>query len=1019
MFMKNSILNNLIFKKSRLLFCLSIFFFVNSKSNAQVSCGPAFVQNVCITTSTAIGTPTELNATYFWYKDGKPKKGPIAGDGGAVSFNFPINNIDDAGYYTIEKTKNGIVTCAQNIQVVIVPLPVPQVLTGGSVLCDGQTTLSLTNSEAGVTYDLYRNGNSVETVDRLTSGPFNFSTIYYDGVYTVKCHKTGCSPYYTVDFGNVQVSYYLPQPIVSTTTNNSATINWTGSGSYILEYGPKGFIPGFDATPGVGGTIINTSASSVTLNSLIAGNSYDVYFRQTCSPGFYATSLVKTVSTDCTPLSTFPYSQGFETTAFGLLPTCWRSRFAESDPNLDFYSSQSFPRTGAYCLAGERGMVSLPRLTLNGNQRLRFFANTISNTAIYSVKISTTTNATASFSTTLFTDTVFQIGYREKTISLAGYSGSVFIAIQMISGTLRFDDFSVEAIPACGGPTFVTTGSISSNSAQFNWKGTGNFIIEYGLPGFTPGTANTAGVGGTILTSSGNSITLSGLIVNTAYDVYVRQNCTSTANGYSSNSGKLTFSTFLNCAAATTVGSCVNVVASFTPGTGQYDFSGLYPVNSNGKSTPGKELLYQFTPATTGVYTLYITTGSPSSVSYLYKPASVGCSNTGWIGINSINWDNQGYNAIGQLQAGVTYLLLLDAEVDFSTFSQTFKICPAAVGTSISCYQTFKKPIPAFSTKKEYVMDANGTLVTELDFSIVANPPGDINFFSSVITGGPVLKDVNKKEYLKRTFNIVPQNNPISGSIGVKLYFQNSELQELINDPKDGIADINTIADLGVSQMSSQNCTYNINPITIGNYISQTANGALNAQSSYIQINIKEGGAFYLNGGGVPLSPNDQVLCQSDFMQFIAPDKGIGATYQWQVDAGGGYVDIGNVNLYSGVTTRTLTIITTPTSFYGYKYRCATTIGGTTTYSEPVTLRFSITWTGAFDSDWSNPRNWSCSSYPNFHVPDANTDVIIEPYMPNSPIISNTVYCRSLLVKDGADITVETGVQIIITGKGN
>lgn len=1017
--MKHSIQFICILKYNRLLIWIGVFMFVYTGANAQVSCGPAFVQNVCLTSNAAIGTSTELNATYFWYKDGKPKKGPIAGDGGAVSFNFPINNIDDAGYYTIEKTKNGIVSCAQNIQVVIVPLPVPQVLTGGGVLCNGETTLSLTNSEAGVSYNLCRNGSAIEIVDRVTSGPFNFSTIYSDGVYSVKCYKTGCSPYFTVDFGNVVVSNYLPQPVVNSTTTNSAIINWVGTGSYILEYGTKGFIPGYDASPGVGGTIINTSAGTVTLNSLVSGNSYDVYFRQICSAGIYSSSLVKTFTTDCSPITTFPYTQGFETTSFLALPTCWRSKYADIDPDYDFYTTASLVRSGTSCLGAQNGMITLPRMTLTGNQRLRFFAYGVSNAPIYSVKISTTSNDISSFTTTLFTDTVIQSGYREKTINLSAYSGTVYILIQIISGTLRFDDFVIEAIPACGGPTFVTTGLISSNSAQINWKGTGNYIIEYGLPGFTPGSANSAGVGGTILTSSGNSITISGLAANTAYDVYVRQNCTSSANGYSANSGKIIFSTFLNCATATTIGSCVNVVASFTFGTGQYDFSGTYPNNSNGKSTPGKEFLYQFTPATTGIYSLYVTTGSSSTVSYLYKPASVGCSNTGWIGINSINWDNPGYHAIGQLQAGVTYLFLLDAEVDYSNFSQTFKICPTTVGTLLYCNQTFKRPIPAFSTKKEYIIDAYGALVAELDFSTVANPPGDIRFFSSLVIGGPVFKDVNKKEYLKRTFNIVPQNIPISGTIGVKLYFLNSELQELINDPKDGIADINSIADLGVSQMSSQNCTYNVNPISFGNYIAQTSNGVLNAQSSYIQINIKEGGAFYLNGGGSALSPSDQVLCQSDYTQFTVPDKGISATYQWQVDAGSGYVDISNINFYSGVTTRTLSIITTPTSYYGYKYRCATTIGGSTSYSEPVKLRFSITWTGAFDSDWSNPRNWSCSSYPNFHVPDANTDVIIEPYMPNSPVISNTVYCRSLVVKDGAEITVETGVQIIITGKGN
>ncbi|MEI9910421.1 MAG: hypothetical protein WDO71_12590 [Bacteroidota bacterium] len=40
-------------------------------------------------------------------------------------------------------------------------------------------------------------------------------------------------------------------------TSNSASVNWTGTGTFILEYGPSGFIPGTGAAAGAGGTVIN------------------------------------------------------------------------------------------------------------------------------------------------------------------------------------------------------------------------------------------------------------------------------------------------------------------------------------------------------------------------------------------------------------------------------------------------------------------------------------------------------------------------------------------------------------------------------------------------------------------------------------------------------------------------------------------------------------------------------------------------------------------------------------------
>jgi hypothetical protein len=1018
MFIKNSFLHILIINNSRLLLSLLVLLFACSVSKAQVSCGPVFIQNVCITNSASIGTSTELSASYFWFKDGKPKKGPIAGDGGAVSFSFPITSIEDAGNYTIEQTKNGIVTCVQNIQVVLVPLPVIQVLTGASLLCNGETILSLSNSEAGVVYELYCNNQFESSISRTESGPFSFYPVSREGVYSVKAYKISCNNNSTVEFGNIAVYQNLPRPIINSTTATSAIINWSATGSYILEYGPKGFFPGFDATAGVGGTIINTSAATVTLSGLVSGNSYDVYFRQSCSPGVYASSTARTFTTDCSPITNFPFNEGFESTPVLGVPSCWKSNYTDFDNDLDFFSLSGFPRSGVNYLYGQRGWLILPRMTLTGNQRLRFFANPSSSTAIYNVKISSGTNALSSFTTTLFTDTIFQVGYREKSINLSAYTGSVYIAIQEVSGAIRFDDFSVENIPACPGPSFIKTASITTNTAQVNWTGTGSFVLEYGLAGFTPGTTNTPGAGGNIVTSTGNTLTLTGLSTNTNYGIYLRQNCTSSLNGYSSNSSKISFSTFLNCATATVINTCVNVSASVLSGTGQFDFSGTYPNNSNGNSTSGKELLYQFTPTTTGVYYLDVATSGTQFVSYLYKPASSGCSNTGWIGINSINSANMGKHSIGILQAGTTYLFLLDNENFSDIFNQTFKICLSPVGGGV-CTKIFSRLIPPNSPKKEYLLDDSGGVIAELDFSTSSTAPGNINYTTIVSSGLPVLKDKDNKEYLKHTFNIISANSIISGSVGIKLFFENSILQDLINDPHDGIADINNVGDLGVTLMSGQFCSSSIHPITSGVFINPSASGAYNSTSSFVQFSTSTMGAYYLNGGGLPLTPGDNVLCQGSSVVFNVPDRGAGTTYQWQVDQGFGFTNLSNLGVYSGVTARTLLISLPPTSYYGSKYRCISVQGGNTLISPVNTLKFSITWTGAFDSNWEDPKNWDCSVYPNYHIPDANTDVIIASGTLNNPVISNNLSCRSLTLKAGATITIDSGFKLTITGKGN
>jgi hypothetical protein len=99
-------------------------------------------------------------------------------------------------------------------------------------------------------------------------------------------------------------------------------------------------------------------------------------------------------------------------------------------------------------------------------------------------------------------------------------------------------------VPSCLTPTAVAAGSITSSGASvsFTCSGcSGSYVVEYGPTGFTPGTGATAGVGGTVVTGSASPIVLTGLSANTAYQVYVRQQCGTSS--FSSNSTVVSFTT--------------------------------------------------------------------------------------------------------------------------------------------------------------------------------------------------------------------------------------------------------------------------------------------------------------------------------------------------------------------------------------------------------------------------------------------------------------------------------------------
>lgn len=92
---------------------------------------------------------------------------------------------------------------------------------------------------------------------------------------------------YSDDTGEFCLNIPLcPPPVnvnVTNITGSAADINWSGTGSFIVEYGPAGFTPGLGSTAGTGGTIVNSNASPQTITGLTYSTTYDVYVRLTCS----------------------------------------------------------------------------------------------------------------------------------------------------------------------------------------------------------------------------------------------------------------------------------------------------------------------------------------------------------------------------------------------------------------------------------------------------------------------------------------------------------------------------------------------------------------------------------------------------------------------------------------------------------------------------------------------------------------------------------------------------------------
>lgn len=90
----------------------------------------------------------------------------------------------------------------------------------------------------------------------------------------------------------------------------------------------------------------------------------------------------------------------------------------------------------------------------------------------------------------------------------------------------------------------------------------------------------------------------------------------------------------------------------------------------------------------------------------------------------------------------------------------------------------------------------------------------------------------------------------------------------------------------------------------------------------------------------IPVQPSNDTVCNNTPAIFSLTVTGVGLSYQWQQNNGGGFVNIVNGGIYSGATTPTLTINPATNGMNNYLYQCviANTCGTAIVTSNAVML---------------------------------------------------------------------------------
>jgi hypothetical protein len=394
---------------------------------------------------------------------------------------------------------------------------------------------------------------------------------YYFGVHSVSPNS---DPWYLeYDDFTLDLTPACPVPSsvsVSSLTATTASVSFTSGGSnFIVEYGAPGFTPGTGAAAGAGGTVVTGTASPIALSGLTGSTSYDVYVRQVCTgPSYSANTSVVTFTTACSA-ATIPYLEDFESITAPAVPSCFRVEDLNSNTTwVGFNGTSSTASSGTKSIRynysssiGADDWFFVRAVTLTGGTSYRLkFKYKASDGPLFveqmEVMYGTARSAASMTLGTLFSNNNINNALADPFLEgIADFTpastGEYYIGFHCKSAAdqayLYVDDISVDITPACAPPITVAVGSITATTASVSFTSGGtSFIVEYGAPGFTPGTGATAGAGGTVVTGSASPIALSGLTAAATYDVYVRQVCAGPS--YSANSTLISFTTECNAA---------------------------------------------------------------------------------------------------------------------------------------------------------------------------------------------------------------------------------------------------------------------------------------------------------------------------------------------------------------------------------------------------------------------------------------------------------------------------------------
>jgi|GEM_PF-2598854 len=363
--------------------------------------------------------------------------------------------------------------------------------------------------------------------------------------------------------------------IVQNVGRDSAQVSWSGGSDIQIEYGTSGF------TPGSGTIVTATGVNTITLSGLMSNTQYDVYVQSVCNANSPCPQSVSPISfgTLCDPVSMFPWSESFES---GSLSGCYTTGSSGSAV-WDVVTSDTrgassaadgtyFARQNVYSTTTSNNPIFLELgefvLPVDAQEfGYYYWIGSSGSSTPLDLEIS---NDNGSTWTTLFshsTGTDVTDAWAPNTVALFGYENQT-VQIRFVATSnwgignpnMGVDSLYINDAPPCFAPTSVSVSDIFDTQAMVSFStGFGSsWDVAYGPTGFDPDNLTAAD---NLITTASAPYQITGLDLNTDYEVYVRTNCTSAGDGFSPWTGPVAFTT----------GFCPPVLISAFPYTEAFD----------------------------------------------------------------------------------------------------------------------------------------------------------------------------------------------------------------------------------------------------------------------------------------------------------------------------------------------------------------------------------------------------------------------------------------------------------------